>query len=108
MGVAGASIQKLTETTLNQENPRTDGRYVVWQGRQTNGNWDVFIKDTQSAAAAQNLTDSATRDEGPTRNPRLPLLGHENLPADQRAKIERMSAMLSNSRIFFRISSATS
>ena len=30
---------------LSQENPRTDGRYVVWQGRQANGNWDVFLKD---------------------------------------------------------------
>ena len=30
---------------FSQENPRTDGRYVVWQGRQTNGNWDVFLDD---------------------------------------------------------------
>jgi beta propeller repeat protein len=59
----GASILKLTETALNQENPRTDGRFVVWQGRQPNGTWDVYIKDMQSSAPPRNLTGTATRDE---------------------------------------------
>lgn len=59
----GAPILKLTETSLSQENPRTDGRYVVWQARQTNGNWDVFLKDTQSAAPAQNISSSSGRDD---------------------------------------------
>jgi beta propeller repeat protein len=56
-------IAKLTSTTLNQENPRTDGRYVVWQGRQPNGNWDIFLKDLNDAAPPLALTSSLQQDE---------------------------------------------
>ena len=38
-----AAILKLTHTALSQENPRTDGRYVVWQARQADGDWDIYL-----------------------------------------------------------------
>ncbi len=59
---SNSPIQKLTSTPLNQENPYTDGRYVVWQGRQTNGMWDIFIKIWRALALAQ-ITASPEADE---------------------------------------------
>ncbi|MCL5098562.1 MAG: hypothetical protein M1608_13740, partial [Candidatus Omnitrophica bacterium] len=56
-------ILKVTNSSMNQENPRTDGRYLVWQGRQTNGNWDVFIKDLNGGTAPRALTSSPVFDE---------------------------------------------
>lgn len=54
---------KLTSVPMSQENPRTDGRYVVWQGRQANGNWDVFLKDMAGGSAPQALTATLNTDE---------------------------------------------
>ena len=59
----GAPILKLTTGVLAQENPRTDGRYVVWQARQTNGNWDIYYKDLQSTNPPQAVTSTSLRDE---------------------------------------------
>jgi beta propeller repeat protein len=61
--VSGSAIQKITQTSLSQENPRTDGRYIVWQGQEANGNWDVFLNDMQSAAGPQPLTSTPVTDE---------------------------------------------
>ncbi|MHB8766164.1 MAG: FlgD immunoglobulin-like domain containing protein, partial [Deferrisomatales bacterium] len=36
----------------NQERPRTDGRYVVWEDRQPDGSWDVWVKELGAGAAA--------------------------------------------------------
>jgi beta propeller repeat protein len=56
-------IVKVTSTPLSQENPRIDGRYVVWQGQQTNGNWDIFINDMESGAGPQEITSTPGTDE---------------------------------------------
>jgi beta propeller repeat protein len=56
-------ILKITTGTLSQQNPRTDGRYVVWQGRQANGNWDVYVRDLRTINAPVNVTHSSTLDE---------------------------------------------
>jgi beta propeller repeat protein len=56
-------VLKVTSTSLSQENPRTDGRYVVWQGRQANGNWDLFLKDLAGGGSAQTLTSTPDMDE---------------------------------------------
>jgi beta propeller repeat protein len=56
-------IRQITHTTLAQQNPRTDGRYVVWQGQQANGSWDVFIGDLNGTNAPLALTSSPTADE---------------------------------------------
>lgn len=54
---------QLTTGILSQESPKTDGRHVVWQGRQPNGSWDIYIKDIQSLALPRKITDTLTRDE---------------------------------------------
>jgi beta propeller repeat protein len=59
----GATVAPVTSGTLSQENPKTDGRYVVWQARQPNGNWDVYLKDLDSNAAATPVATTASRDE---------------------------------------------
>ncbi|HEX3624286.1 MAG TPA: hypothetical protein VH280_02565 [Verrucomicrobiae bacterium] len=56
-------ILQITHTTLSQQNPRTDGRYVVWQGQQANGSWDVFIDDLDGANSPLALTSTSTTDE---------------------------------------------
>ena len=57
-------ILKLTSGLLSQQNPKTDGRYVVWQSRQPNGNWDIDLKDLNNPAdTGQPVTFTLTRDE---------------------------------------------
>jgi beta propeller repeat protein len=56
-------ILQVTHTTLAQENPRTDGRYIVWQGQQVNGSWDVFMDDLSSTNGPRALTSTPTTDE---------------------------------------------
>jgi beta propeller repeat protein len=60
---AGNSPVALTPGLLSQENPKTDGRYVVWQSRQPNGSWDVWLADLTSAEAPRALTATPTLDE---------------------------------------------
>ena len=57
-----ADSVRLTDGVLNQERARTDGRYVVWQGRHTDGSWDVYRLDLESGGPS-NLTQSAGVDE---------------------------------------------
>ncbi len=61
--VSNAASLKITAAAASQENPRTDGRYVTWQSRQPNGNWDIYIKDLTSNAAATPVTSTSARDE---------------------------------------------
>jgi beta propeller repeat protein len=56
-------IVPVTRTPLSQENPRTDGRYVVWQAQQTNGNWDIYINDMESGYGPQAVTSTPAIDE---------------------------------------------
>jgi beta propeller repeat protein len=58
-----APVIPVTHASLSQINPRTDGRYVVWQARQINGNWDVYLDDLTSANGPQALTSTRTLDE---------------------------------------------
>ena len=60
---SNASIAKLTSTTLSQENPRTDGGFVVWQGRQAGGNWDLYLKDPGTNTPTQQITSSSGTDK---------------------------------------------
>ena len=62
LSTSGAPVLKLTTGALSQENPRTDGRYIVWQGRQANGNWDVYLKELGSPDAPRQLTSSPNKD----------------------------------------------
>ena len=56
-------VVKVTNTPLSQENPRTDGRYVVWQGRQSNGNWDIYMDDLTGPPSLQPINSSSGADE---------------------------------------------
>jgi beta propeller repeat protein len=53
----------VTNLTLNQESPRTDGQYVVWQARQADGNWDIWVKNLTSSEPAIAVTQTITSDE---------------------------------------------
>lgn len=63
ISVTNGLIVQVTTNSLSQENPRTDGRYVAWQGRAVNGNWDVFVKDLESSAPARPVTLTFNQDE---------------------------------------------
>lgn len=63
LGTGGGSVLNITEGTLAQQNPRTDGRQAVWQGRRTNGNWDVMFVDLTDPTHVVALTDTADKDE---------------------------------------------
>lgn len=54
---------QLTHTPLSQENPRTDGRYVVWQAQQANGNWDIYVDDLENSNGPQAVTSTSKMDE---------------------------------------------
>jgi len=56
-------IVKVTSTSLSQENPRTDGHYVVWQAKQVNGNWDVYLDDLSGTNGPQAVTSTSKLDE---------------------------------------------
>ncbi len=54
---------RLSVGNLNQQNPKTDGRYVVWQGRQANGSFDIYFKDLASGEQPRRLTSTPDIDE---------------------------------------------
>lgn len=60
---AAASAVQITDNTLNQERPRTDGRYVVWEDRQPDGTWDIWAKDLESTDAKIAITATTGYDE---------------------------------------------
>jgi beta propeller repeat protein len=61
--LSNSPIVKVTQSPLSQENPKTDGHYVVWQARQPNGNWDVYLKDMASTNPPQPVTSTLNLDE---------------------------------------------
>ncbi|HCM72691.1 MAG TPA: hypothetical protein DIS87_00965, partial [Armatimonadetes bacterium] len=58
IGGAGGGVLTLTNELLAQENPRTDGRHVVWQRRRENGNWDIARVDLTNPAVVVSVTDT--------------------------------------------------
>lgn len=71
----------VTTGTLDQENPRTDGRYAVWQSRQTNGGWDIRYANLSTAGTPLPVTDTPNRDE---INPAIdwPWVVYQSRPTD--------------------------
>ena len=63
LSLTNPPVVKITSESGSQEDPRTDGRYVVWQSRQVNGNWDIYLKDLTTTNAPAPVTATATRDE---------------------------------------------
>jgi len=60
---SASSPQALTSSTLNQERPRTDGQYVVWQARQADGSWDIWAKNLNDTSTAFAVTNTPSEDE---------------------------------------------
>ena len=61
--LTNAGITQITTGTLNQENPKTDARYVAWQARQLDGNWDIWVKDLTTNTPPQAMTTTPDFDE---------------------------------------------
>lgn len=59
----GAPSVAITDSPLNQERPRTDGRYVVWEDRQPDGTWDIRARALGATAAAFAVTATPESDE---------------------------------------------
>jgi beta propeller repeat protein len=55
--------QAITTNPLNQERPKTDGRYVVWEDRQPDGGWDIWGQALGSADDSFAVTSTPDRDE---------------------------------------------
>ena len=74
----------VTTGTLDQENPRTDGRYAVWQSRQPSGSWDIQYANLSTAGAPLAVTNTPTRDE---INPAIdwPWVVYQTRPTDNAA-----------------------
>jgi len=54
---------QLTSGDFSQKNPKTDGHYAVWQGRASDGSWDLFMADLDHAGAVVQVTDSLGENE---------------------------------------------
>jgi beta propeller repeat protein len=50
-------------TQFNQERPRTDGTYVVWEDRQADGSWDIWAKRLDTADEPFAITATPNADE---------------------------------------------
>lgn len=51
---------EVTASTLAQEKPRTDGRYVTWQARRENGVYDVFYADLNASTITPTAVTATT------------------------------------------------
>lgn len=63
LGSVAASPVAITTNVLNQERPRTDGRYAVWEDRQSDGTWDIWAKELGSVTPAFAITSTPDDDE---------------------------------------------
>jgi len=52
---AGGEPFALTAAASTQDDPFTDGRYVVWQGRQEDSTWAVYWMDLENLAAGAKI-----------------------------------------------------
>jgi beta propeller repeat protein len=55
--------QRLSSSALNQENPKTDGEWVVWQDRQPDGSWDIVAVDLENPGTPVTVTTTPSTDE---------------------------------------------
>ena len=71
---------ELAGGSLNQQRPRTDGKYVVWEDRQADGTWDVWALDLETPGA-QPFAVTATHFAN-ERNPvvELPYVVYQSQP----------------------------
>jgi len=53
----------ISSNALNQERPRTDGTYVVWEDRQADGTWDIWARKLDGPEAMFPITETPEYDE---------------------------------------------
>lgn len=53
----------ITDSTLNQENPHTDGDFVVWQARQADGSLDIWVKSLNDESLLSSVTNTSSENE---------------------------------------------
>jgi len=58
-----ATTRQLTTGDFSQKNPKTDGHYAVWQGRSSDGSWDIHMADLDNAGAVVQVTSTLGEDE---------------------------------------------
>lgn len=94
------SVLELTDTVFSQENPVTDGRHAVWQGRRENGTWDIYLVDLENPTIVQQVTDTLSYNE--TR-PSLdyPWLVYEKRPDDGSSPPQLEAMNLETNDTFF-------
>ena len=63
MADSNATPRQLTLGDFSQRNPKTDGAVVVWQGRASDGSWDVYMANLDQVGAVVQVTDSLGVDE---------------------------------------------
>ena len=61
--VADGEVVPLRVAPLNQERPRTDGRYAVWEERRADGGLDIWARKLGSADDAFAVTDTPAENE---------------------------------------------
>ncbi len=59
---------QITTNLYNQERPRTDGQFVVWEDRQADGTWDIWAKELGTGDPAFAITQT------PDLNERKPMI----------------------------------
>ncbi len=63
LGGGGGPVISVTNESIAQENPRTDGRHAVWQRRRENGNWDIARVDLTNPTVVMAVTDTPAKNE---------------------------------------------
>lgn len=63
LAVEGAPVLTITDNPLNQEDPKTDGLYVVWQDRQPDGNWDIWARELRGESPSFPVTSTTDHDD---------------------------------------------
>lgn len=58
-----ATTRQLTSGDFSQKNPKTDGHYAVWQGRASDGSWDLYMADLDNTGAVTQVTATLGVDE---------------------------------------------
>jgi hypothetical protein len=63
LNAGSARPRQLTDGTFTQKNPKTDGHHAVWQGRRSDGSWDIYMADLDQAGAVVRVTSTLGNDE---------------------------------------------
>lgn len=63
IGQENTTAVQVTSNDFNQTQPRTDGKFVVWEDRQADGTWDIWAKELGTIEPAFAITQTPGYDE---------------------------------------------